>query len=212
MELRGQAHVAPHIGIVFCNKRATQEARSRVCPKASGRFRAQPALNLGILLAHAIHLVGRIDRRAFVILPVCEHGVVHVHHAFRAGIRLERERRVLERRAGRGQEANAVLGEERTPVDGRPDRGLLPEDKRILTRAHRNTAALRARDLEELTTLLWSRPVQVEIALGNHGVRILGGSNKHLERTGIHDVVRLQDGDVGTARSIEPSVHRIPVT
>ena len=136
---------------------------------------------------------------------------MHVDHARGAREDLERERAVLKRSARRGQKANAMALEEIAPVHGRPDRGLLVEDERIVKGARGRGATGVIRDLEELDALARARPVELEIALCDLCLRRLGCGNQALEALGVHDVIRLQDADVGTPCEVKRTIHGVAV-
>ena len=65
-----QANVAPHIRIVFndiCKPKQLGNVQRRV---RLGIILNNPAMNLGILIINAMNFIGRIDRRALVILAI----------------------------------------------------------------------------------------------------------------------------------------------
>ena len=134
------------------------------------------------------------------------------HRSVRQGKRFERKRGILECGARRREETNIAIFQEITPIDGRPDGGLLVECKGIRRGAHDLVAAVRRKHLKKLAALLGRRPIEVEVSLDDLGIVGARDMYQLLERIGRHEIVRLQNANVLAARLVETPVHRVAVS
>jgi len=181
-------------------------------PRGEGRLAARTLLEervgLGELVAHGVHLVARLGRRAGVVHAVVQHGAAQQHGALGGEPHLQAEGRVLKRGARRRAEVDALALEELAAIEASPDGGRGRDDARHVGGVER-LAVLEAVEVPE--DLLVVLEMQVVVAFHDVGVVLERRLRELLEHREVGVVVGLDDAHVAAARLLEAAVHGVTV-
>ena len=166
-----------------------------------------------MLIANTKYLARIIHRRVFIVLAIVQKRLSRIHSALCTGKDLKSEARVLEGRSWSRKKRDVIGRQKVLTIQCRPNGRLGPECVGRIDgpmNAHADQFLAHRGKIGVMTIkpgTIARRPIEPEIAFKQIERVVLSLLNHKLKGIGIQEIIRLENGDVLTARDLKTAIH-----